>query len=105
VEIVSILSPFVMVVAIVALAGHFAHRRNRMAHETVRAIIDKGVPTTPELVAQLRSKKWRDGDGRGPMGRLIFPFIRGDRTHQSLLPWCDDCVNLIDVAVLLWQKI
>jgi len=55
--IVSVLSPFVMVVAIVTLAGYFGHRRNKMAHETLRAMIDKGVPITPELVAQIRSKR------------------------------------------------
>ena len=42
--IVSVLSPFVMVVAIVALAGYFAHRRTKLAHETIRAMIEKGMP-------------------------------------------------------------
>ncbi len=55
--IVSVLSPFVMVVAIVALAGYFAHRRTKLAHETIRAMIEKGMPVTPELVAELRSKR------------------------------------------------
>jgi hypothetical protein len=71
VGIVSVLSPFVMVVAIVALSGYFAYRRNRMAHETVRAMIDKGMPVTPELVAQLRSKRWRDGNGWSGSNRLL----------------------------------
>ena len=69
--IIAILSPFVMVVAIVALSGYFAYRRNRMAHETVRAMIDKGMPVTPELVAQLRSKRWRDGNGWSGSNRLL----------------------------------
>ncbi|MGD0059138.1 MAG: DUF6249 domain-containing protein [Verrucomicrobiia bacterium] len=55
--IVSILSPFVMVVAIVALAGYFGHRRTKLAHETIRAMIEKGMPVTPELVAELRSRR------------------------------------------------
>jgi hypothetical protein len=66
-----IISSFGMVVAIIALAGYFAHRRNKMAHETMRAMIDKGVPITPELVAEMRSKRhpvWhcaeRDGQER-----------------------------------------
>lgn len=57
VAIVSVLSPFVMVVIIVALAGYFAHRRTKLAHETIRAMIEKGMPVTPELVAELRSKR------------------------------------------------
>jgi hypothetical protein len=70
--IVAILSTFGMPVAIVALAGYFAHRRNKMAHETLRAMIDKGMPVTPELVAQIRSKGWRDSKvGGGGGGRLL----------------------------------
>lgn len=52
----AIVGTFGMPVAIIALAGYFAHRRNKMAHETLRAMIEKGVPITPELVAEVRNK-------------------------------------------------
>jgi hypothetical protein len=75
-EVFAILAPFTMVVAIVGLAGYFAHRRNKMAHETLRAMIDKGLPITPELVAELKSKR-SSGTGlslsRG--GRLLPGLI------------------------------
>src|SRR5208282_2153609 len=55
-RIIAILSPFCMVVAIVAMAGYFKHRRNKLAHETLRAMIEKGMPVTPELVAQIKGR-------------------------------------------------
>jgi Flp pilus assembly protein TadB len=50
------LAPFVMIIAIVAIVFYFKHRRNKMIHEILRAMIEKGVPVTPELIAQLRNK-------------------------------------------------
>ena len=49
-------------VAIVAVVLFFKHRRNAMMHQTLRAMIEKGVPVTPELVAALRSQC--DGGGQ-----------------------------------------
>ena len=49
-------APFVMIIAIIAIFFYFKHRRNKMVHETMRAMIEKGVPITPELIAQLRNK-------------------------------------------------
>jgi len=72
VSLVAVAGPFVMVVAIVALAGYFAHRRNKMAHETLRAMIDKGVPITPELVAELKSRRsYVAVTGPSRSGRLL----------------------------------
>ena len=72
VKIIAIVSPFIMVVAIIALAGYFAHRRNKITHETIRAMIDKGVPMTPELVAELRSSRPHGSRSYGSgSGRLL----------------------------------
>ena len=49
--IISVLMVFGMPVAIVALFVALRHRRNRMMHETLRAMIEKGVPIPPELLA------------------------------------------------------
>jgi len=35
---------------ICAMFFYFRHRRNKMLHETLRAMIDKGVPIPPELL-------------------------------------------------------
>ena len=48
------LAPFIMIIAIVAIVHYFKHRRNKMTQETMLALIEKGVPITPELLAQLR---------------------------------------------------
>jgi hypothetical protein len=54
-------------VAIVGLVLYFGHRRNRLVHETVRAMIEKGQPVTPELVAGLGAK---DGKAVRPRSDL-----------------------------------
>jgi len=55
-HIVTILGIFGMQVAIVAIFLNFLHRRNKMMHETLRAMIEKGMPLTPELLAGLTVK-------------------------------------------------
>jgi hypothetical protein len=49
--IISVLMVFGMPVVIIALFVALRHRRNRMMHETLRAMIEKGVPIPPELLA------------------------------------------------------
>ena len=71
-------APFVMVIAIVAIVFYFKHRRNKMAHETLLAMIEKGVPVTPELIAQLRNKP--SGSSNRPGQQL------GRSRHRHLLP-------------------
>jgi len=52
----AIIGTFGMPVAIILIVFYFKHRRNKMAHETLRAMIDKGMPITPELIAEVRNK-------------------------------------------------
>ena len=65
--------PFALPVFIVAIVFYFHHRRNKLAHETIRAMIEKGMPVTPELVAELRSKR-PHGSGQGA---VPIPMRRG----------------------------
>ena len=51
------LAPFVMVVAIIGVVFYFKHRRNQMMNETLRSMIEKGMPITPELVESLKTKR------------------------------------------------
>jgi hypothetical protein len=48
--------PFIFTVAFLAVIFYFKHRRNKLAHETVRMMIEKGVPVTPEIIASLQNK-------------------------------------------------
>jgi hypothetical protein len=36
-------------IVIIAVVFYFRHRKNQMLHETVRAMVDKGVPIPPEM--------------------------------------------------------
>jgi hypothetical protein len=58
--IVAIIAGCSIPIAIVALVGlnlYFRQRRNRMLHETLRAMIDKGVPIPPELFSKSELEK------------------------------------------------
>lgn len=46
----------VLPVAIIAILVYSAHRRNKLLHENLRAMIDKGMPVTPELVESMKGK-------------------------------------------------
>ena len=56
IPIVAMLIVFGAGVTIVAIALSFNHRRNKMLHETLRAMIDKGVPITPEFLGRSAGK-------------------------------------------------
>lgn len=63
----------VLPVAIVGLVFYTIHRRNKLAHETLRLMIEKGTPITPEIIANLniREKK-KDGN---PQIRYLLPGL------------------------------
>ncbi len=69
--VVAIFASFGLPVALVAIVFYFNHRRNKMAHETLRAMIEKGVPITPELVAEIRSKRSGCSTGNRTRSRLL----------------------------------
>ncbi len=50
--IIAILAVFGMPVAIVGMFFYFRHRKNKMLHETLRAMVEKGVPIPPELLRE-----------------------------------------------------
>ncbi len=47
----AILVPFATLAGIFGLFLYFRYRRNKMLHDTLRAMIEKGVPIPPELLA------------------------------------------------------
>jgi len=75
VPVVGTVCTFGMITIVVALAGYFAHRRNKVAHETIRAMIDKGVPMTPELVAELKSNRPHGSRAYGLRSGRLFPGL------------------------------
>jgi hypothetical protein len=93
---------YILPVLILAVVLTFKQRRTRMMHDTLRAMIEKGMPVTPELVASLKPS-----DGRGHLMCYLLPglicsavgigmMINGGRA--GLIPL------LIGVAFLIaWQ--
>ncbi len=73
--ITAILSTFGMPVMIILVVFYFKHRRNKMAHDTLRAMIDKGMPITPELIAEVRNKGCGRSFGGPPRSRLLPSLI------------------------------
>ncbi len=71
----AIFSSFALPVFIVAIVFYFQHRRNKLAHETIRAMIEKGMPITPELVAELRSKRLFGTGQNLTRGGSLFPGL------------------------------
>jgi hypothetical protein len=55
-EIVAIVGFFGVPVAIVAIMFYTIHLRNKLVHETIRAMVEKGIPMTPELIASVKPK-------------------------------------------------
>ncbi|HWF17776.1 MAG TPA: DUF6249 domain-containing protein [Verrucomicrobiae bacterium] len=51
VAIVAILSPFACIVVVCGLIFESRRRRNELIHETLRTMIEKGVPIPPELIS------------------------------------------------------
>ncbi len=55
-DVVALCASFGMPVLIVGMALFFKYRKDRLTHDTVRAMVEKGVPITPELIGQLVKK-------------------------------------------------
>lgn len=51
IPIVALIMVFGAPVAIVGMFFYFRHRKNQMLHETLRAMVEKGTPIPPELLA------------------------------------------------------
>jgi hypothetical protein len=71
IPIIAIASPFVTGVLVLGIIFYFLHRRNAMLHETLRVMLEKGIPVTPELLTGFKTKDRPDPLGR----RLLLPGL------------------------------
>ncbi len=108
VNIIAIVGVFGGGVAICALFFYFRHRRNQMLHETLRAMIDKGVPIPPELLAAPRESApprirndFRTGLILVCIGLALMIITRGSyrMPNFGLIPF------LIGIAFLIAWKV
>ena len=67
--IIAVIAPFATFVGVIALFVFLRHRRNRMMHETLRTMVEKGVPIPPELLR---------GGGAFPAGSYGAPHPQRD---------------------------
>jgi len=58
----------------ILMCGLFRQQRNKMMQETVRLMLEKGVPVTPEIITALKSKD-RARSGVDPFGYLVWGLI------------------------------
>jgi hypothetical protein len=58
-------------VAVVGIIFYFKHRQNMTTNETLRAMIEKGLPVTPELIDSLKSKRSKS-EAEGSRSRKDF---------------------------------
>jgi uncharacterized membrane protein len=82
VDTVAIVAIFGMPVAIVAIMFYTIHRRNKLVHENLRAMIDKGIPITPELVDSLKGK--HSGALNQPLSTGGHPLAKSGRARRLL---------------------
>lgn len=73
-DIIALFASFGMPVAIVGLALFFKYRKDRLKHETVRAMIEKGVPLTPEVLERLDKKDPQDSS-QPNQSRYLLPGL------------------------------
>jgi hypothetical protein len=73
-DVFPILASFGMPVLVVGMAFFFKYRKDRLAHETLRAMIEKGMPITPELIAQL-GRKQSDTSTQPNQSRHLLPGL------------------------------
>jgi hypothetical protein len=88
VDIVAIVTIFGMPVVIIAMGLYARERRSKRLHETLRAMVEKGVPITPELLAQLQHGQSRN---RHLLGGLIFMGVGTALLINCFRNW-GDCV-------------
>ena len=62
------------VVGGIFLCGFFKTKRNKQTQETVRLMVEKGSPVTPEIITALKSKD-RSGSRIDPYGHLAWGLI------------------------------
>ena len=77
-DVVVIVGVLSMPVAIMAIMFYTIHRRNKLVHETIRAMVEKGIPMTPELIASVKPK--------GSAANFQVKLDGGNTRTRHLLP-------------------
>ncbi len=90
----AVLTGWVVPLGIVAIVYYYAHRRNKLMHDSLQKIIDSGQQVTPEIIAALRSRgrlysPWNanpsqtPGSTSKPASNDPFSMIYGSRARRD----------------------
>jgi hypothetical protein len=109
---VAIVAPFITMLAIFGIVLYFRHRRRVILHDTLRAMIEKGQPIPPELLAggvdassNIGRRRSTNGDLRGGLvlvctGAALF-YLHG---KWGLIPLAIGVALLIVSAIERSEK-
>jgi hypothetical protein len=72
IAIVAIIMPFLFILVFAAIYAYSRHRKNVMLHETLRAMVEKGVPIPPDLLARPAARMPRQKSYNDLRGGLVM---------------------------------
>jgi hypothetical protein len=75
IPIVAIVMSCSLVIIIIGLKLYFRHRKNKMLHETVRMMVDKGVPIPPEMFRKAENESMEQDNIKRPRNDLRMGLI------------------------------
>jgi hypothetical protein len=72
IAIVAIIMPFLFILVFAAIYAYSRHRKNVMLHETLRTMVEKGVPIPPDLLARPAARMPRQKSYNDLLGGLVM---------------------------------
>jgi Domain of unknown function (DUF6249) len=106
IPIVGMLVSFGLPVILVAIILYYKHRRQRMTHDTIVRLAEKGLPIPPELLDPPEPKKHSDAGLRGGLVLLALGIALALFLSEVHGPWSIGFIpGLMGVALLIAWKI
>jgi hypothetical protein len=106
IAIVGMLVSFGLPVVLVAIILYYKHRRQRMTHDTIVRLAEKGLPIPPELLEPPEPKRHSDAGLRGGLVLLALGIALALFLSEVHGPWSIGFIpGLMGVALLIAWKI
>jgi hypothetical protein len=106
IPIAGMLVSFGLPVMLVAIILYYKHRRQRMTHDTIVTLAEKGLPIPPELLEPPEPKRSSDAGLRGGLVLVALGIALGIFLREVHGPWSIGLIpGLMGVALLIAWKI
>jgi Domain of unknown function (DUF6249) len=106
IPIMGMLVSFGLPVMLVAIILYYKHRRQRMAHETIVTLAEKGLPIPPELLEEPTPRTPSDAGLRGGLVLVALGIALAIFLREVHGPWSIGLIpGLMGVALLIAWKI